>query len=642
MRRQNPIHCLMLAVMLVAAAGLVAADPDRVDYEQLREMTLEELMGVQVTSVAGVGRDWFKTPAAVYVITNEELRRSGHRALAEALRLAPGMTVMRADSNTWNISARGGSGFTNKLLVLTDGRTTYDLLFSGTFWDVQDVLLEDLDRIEVVRGPGATLWGANAVNGVINITTKSAKETQGLYVGGGFGTYERAFGEARYGFQIDDNSWMRIWGKWFDRDAFELAGPTDGHDEWDMGRGGLRYDREGDDHTFLTVTSSAYSSNRIGERIALGPTIFDGRAEGGHALFRFGQEIPDGDGWRVQGYYDRTARVTAGGFQVDRDTFDLDWRHHFKWGDIHETVWGAGYRYTTDRTDSVTDPAFFLAFDPEDRALHTVSAFIQHTVDIIPDELFVMVGSKFEHNDHTGFEVQPSGRIWWTPDDQQTLWVAISRPVRTPSRTEEDLAIVLPPVLDFSGNRGVKAEELIAYEAGYRRQVTPNVALDLSLFYNDYRNLVSRETLSPPGAFPMLLTFRNRGEAESYGAELAATWRVAPNWTLRGSYSVIEINEQRPASGTPEGGAPQQQAQLRSALDITDNLEFNAAIYYVDNIPVLNVRHYLRLDLGVTWRITENFDIAVWGQNLLDAAHREAAGPAEFERGGYVMATVRY
>ncbi|HUQ70446.1 MAG TPA: TonB-dependent receptor plug domain-containing protein, partial [Planctomycetaceae bacterium] len=272
---------------------------------------------VQVTSVAGVGQGYFQTPAALYVIDAEELRRSGHRTLAEALRLVPGVTVLHGDSNTWSIGIRGfNTGFVNKTLILIDGRSTYDPLQAGTYWDVQDILLEDLDRIEVIRGPGATLWGANAVNGVINVTTKSAKDTQGFYFGSGVGTEMRSFAETRYGWQVNDHSWARVWGKWADYDAFELPGPADNRDDWDMARGGYRYDLEGDDNTFFTMQGDAHNGDRMGETSG-----FDGRADGVYQLFRLGREVPDGDGWQFQAYYDMTERSLAGGLEVDRDTY---------------------------------------------------------------------------------------------------------------------------------------------------------------------------------------------------------------------------------------------------------------------------------------------------------------------------------
>ena len=623
-----------------------APDPEQPDGEppDFMRMSLEELMDVQVTSVAGIGQDWFTTPAALEVITGDDVRRSGHRSVAESLRMVPGFSVLRTDANTWNVGSRGNGGFTNKLLVLRDGRATYDLLFSGTFWDVQDFLFEDLERMEIIRGPGATLWGANAVNGVINITTKSARDTQGFYGSAGFGTFERAFGEARYGFAIDDDSWARVWGRWADYDHFEIQGPDDAHDEWDMSRGGFRYDHEGDDGAFLMLQAEAYGSDRIGERLVVAgggaPILFDARADGGHGLFRFGKQTNEG-GWALQGYYDRTSRSTAGGFQVDRDTFDLDFRHNLHLGEAHAVVWGAAVRHTRDRTDAVTNPLFFLAFEPRDRSADTVSAFVQDTITLAPDRLFVMFGSKFEHNDFTGFEVQPGARLWWTPNDRNTLWGAISRAVRTPTRTEEDLAIGVPGFV-FEGNTDVEAEDLTAYEAGYRRKITDTLTADASVFFNDYHDFITTRTLSPPATFPILLSFENAGTVQTVGGEIASTWQVADNWRLRGSYSVIEIDTEGFESSNPEGGTPQQQAQLRSLLDVTENLEWNTALYYTDNIPNFDVDHYLRLDTGITWRVNDHFDLSLWGQNLLEGSHRESTGPAEFVRAAYFQATFRY
>jgi iron complex outermembrane receptor protein len=312
------------------------------------------------------------------------------------------------------------------------------------------------------------------------------------------------------------------------------------------------------------------------------------------------------------------------------------------------------YRYTADQVDGATFPPApgiplpgFFTFVPDDRSLNTVSGFVQDTVTIVPDRFYAMVGTKLEHNDYTGVEVQPSGRVWWTPDERQTLWAAISRPVRTPSRIEDDFFIQIPPppgapLLLFRGNRESQSEELVAYEAGYRRRITDDLSMDLALFFNDYHNLIITRTISKPGAFPILLQISNGGEAESYGGELAGTWRVADNWTLRGSYSVINLDAKSPSDDNPESATPMQQAQVRSTYKITSNIEFDSALYYVDNIPARHVPHYERLDLGVTWRVTDNFELAVWGQNLLDPSHPETSHPGEVQRGGYVMGTVRF
>jgi iron complex outermembrane receptor protein len=629
---------------------------DDLGPEELAQLSLEELMNILVTTVAGVEEELFRTPAALHVITAEDIRRAGHRRVSEALRLAPGVFVGVINSQSYAVGTRGfNGGLANKTLVLIDGRAVYDPLFGGTFWNVQDVLLEDIDRIEVIRGPGATLWGENAVNGVINIITKSAEETQGAYLAQGGGTFEHAFTEARYGGQIDENTWYRLYGKWFERNHLVDSDGDSTHDDWDMSQGGFRLDHEGAGAHF-TLQSDIYHSDRIGEFIRQIPVsgqhfqfaqdIGDGRNSGGNILFRLSESETSDSTWSLQGYYDNTVRVTNGGFQVERDTFDLQWRHGFDCGEIHDLLWGLGVRHTRDRSD----PGANTALSPSSRSLDTFSAFIQDTITLEPDRWFAMIGSKFSHNDYTGFEVQPSARIWWTPNDRQTAWAAISRPVRLPTRIEregiltfgfvdtglaaggEPSGIIVP--LQVLGSDDVASEELTAYEAGYRHRVGENLTFDVSVFCNDYEELI----YVPPTVFGF---FNNDGFAETYGGELAINWQPADNWRLFGGYSFTSVQVHGPVLQNDELTVPQQMAQIRSALDVTDDLEFNSALYFVDHIPGLGIDDYFRLDIGLTWHVNQNFDISIWGQNLLDPQHPEFSAN-EVERSVYVMGTLRF
>ncbi len=625
-------------------------------------MSLEELMGIEVTSVAGVAQEWFKTPAAMYVITGEDIRRSGHRSISEALRLVPGMNVARIDANLSAVSARGFNlRFANKLLVLIDGRTVYDPLFAGTFWDVQDALLEDIDRIEVIRGPGATLWGANAVNGVINVTNKSAKHTQGLYLTGGGGNKERGLAGVRYGGTLGEDSYYRVWGKYFLRDHFEDPSGNSRPDDWDLFHGGFRVDLGDTQNTKLTLQSEAYNTHRIGEGVKIpipghltfNNVVGDGRANGGHVLARMTHEADSGAGWSLQGYYDRTNRVAGGEFEARRDTFDLDFRHHFLVGQHHDIIWGLGYRHTRDRTQASSS----LIFIPADRSADTFSGFIQDTITLIPDELFVMVGSKFEDNDYTDFEFQPSGRLAWTPSDRQTIWASVSRPVRVPNRSTSDLLLISayadtgllgggPPSgvfvpLAITGDPGVDSEELTAYELGYRVKFTDNLSFDAAGFYNDYRKLVG----TPASGVGQL---SNRGSAQTYGLELSTTWHAASNWKIVANYSALNVHIKGDLGLGTVGDQPHHTASVASYLDLHEDLEFNTALYWVDSVPSQGAAAYWRLDMGFTWRPTERLELAVWGQNLLDSSHREVndlffqSSPTEVERGVYVQATLRF
>jgi iron complex outermembrane receptor protein len=651
-------HTFALCMVCIIAARRSAAaePPQQFAHADIAELTLEQLMQIDVTTVSGSAHAWFKSPAAVYVLTAEDIRRAGALSLAEALRLAPGVFVGRVNSQAYSVGTRGfNGGLGNKTLVLIDGRIVYDPLFSGTFWNVQDVLLEDVDRIEVIRGPGPTLWGANAVNGVINVITKSARDTQGLYISGGGGSEERAFGMVRYGMQLSEDSWIRVYGKYFERDALDDRALGSGHDDWNMYRGGFRFDTVGDDDSFLTIQGDAYHSDRIGEAVAIGIPglhlmteldVRDVRHTGGNILFRIGKESAEEASWSLQGYYDHTDRVTNAGFRAERDTFDLEWRHRFALSERHEIMWGMGVRHTRDDTRGGPNTRFM----PAERSMDTFSAFVQDTITIVPDRLFAMVGTKVEENDVTGFEFQPSARIWCTPNHNHTLWAAVSRPVRVPSRTEEDSILTLgfadtgilmggPPSgitipLDVTGNPGLQSERIWAWEAGYRVRPAENLTLDFAVFLNDYSRLIF---VSPALIGP----FNNDGWGESYGGEIAATWRPCDNWRVEASYSYVDVQIHGPILQSDEGNTPHHQAQLRSYLDLTDDLELNSALYYVDEVPGLGISDYTRLDVGVTWHPRDNFELSVWGQNLIEPSHHEFSA-REVQRGAYIQATFRF
>jgi iron complex outermembrane receptor protein len=654
-----------------AATVMLSASQDDANGEEdefvegLEDLDLEQLMGIQVTSVAGRAQALLDTPAAITVITGDELRRTGHRNIAEALRLVPGFTVGQITPSIWAVGSRGLTDrFANDLLVLIDGRTVYDPLFSGVFWNVQDVLFEDLDRIEVIRGPGATLWGSNAVNGVVNITTKSARDTQGLYLTGGGGNHHQGFGAVRYGGEINENAHFRVWAKYDNYANFEDVNGRDTATDWDMVRGGFRFDIAGEDDLEITIQGDLYTTPHADDEVRIpvpGHFTFE-RAElnqqyqGGNVLARIGRTVDEQRGWSVQTYYDRTkTRGGQPGFEVRRDTIDLDYRQHIPLGaeDEHILMWGLGYRYSNDRTSRGP----YINFDPRSRSLDTFTAFIQDTYTILPDQVFLMVGSKFEHNDFTGFEFQPSGRLSWTPDEDQTVWGAASRAVRTPSRIAEDSRLLTafadPGLLPggggatgtfvplfLLGDDDVDSEELISFELGYRRRLTDNLTIDLATFYNDYDDLL---TLGLPAG-----TIGNRGEANTYGVEVASTWDAADNWRLSAAYTFIRIDFDSVDGTSPEGETPRHQFNLRSYLDITENLELNSALYYVDNIPDEGADKYIRLDVGMTWRPTPNLEFAVWGQNLLDPQHFEFGddlfeyAPQEVERSIYGQITLRF
>ena len=419
---------------------------DLVD-EPLENLTRQNVvvpaLDVQVSTVSRTESTVGRSAAAVFVVTNEMIRRSGARTIPDALRLVPGVQVARIDANKWAVTIRGFNGrYANKLLVQIDGRSVYTPLFAGVYWDVQDVVLEDVDRIEVIRGPGAAVWGANAVNGVVNIITKSARDTQGTFVEAGSGTEERSFSTVRTGGKLGQNAYYRIYGKWFERDRAGLpTGIAD--DEWRQGRTGFRIDWEPNGCDKLTFQGDAYggtsgTANRIPDSL---PPDFqstitdDSRVSGGNALLRWSRTIDAETDWSLQFYYDRTSRkAVTTGFQEDRDTIDLDFQHRFPLAPEHSLIWGFGYR---NSKDSIRSSPFYLQFYPSDRADDLFSYFVQDEITLREDLLYLTVGSKFEHNDYTAFEYQPTGRLLWTPDPRHSIWAAISRAVRTPSRAED-------------------------------------------------------------------------------------------------------------------------------------------------------------------------------------------------------------
>jgi len=637
----------------VAASGL-DADVDASggdDLDQLLELAesdVERLAEVRVVApalqevVSTVSRQKStvgKSPAAVYVITNEMIRRSGARSIPEVLRMAPGVQVMKIDSNKWAISIRGfAERFSNKLLVQIDGRSVYTPLFAGVFWDVQDVLLEDVERIEVIRGPGATVWGANAVNGVINIITKSAKNTQGAFVEAGGGT-ERAFTSARAGGQVGDNGWYRAYGKWFERGSGGGQG-TSPADDWRSGRGGVRMDFDLDDEMTLTLQGDYYSGESGTQSTLAAPlpaglqTLnFDEQVSGGNVLARLGRTIDDDTNWSLQFYYDRTERELAQvGFSENRNTVDVDFQFRSSPIVDHSVIWGAGYRYNQDE---LTNGPFFVSVSPAERAYDLVSGFVQDEVTLIDDVLTFTAGSKFEHNDFTGFEFQPSVRLLWTPDERHSIWAAASRAVRTPSRVEDDGRVTLhpvpsgvavPPVLYpvYTGSRGFQSEDLMAYEVGIRQQTTDDFAWDLAAFFHDYNDVRGATTLSPTFALPegpvLPLLVNNEGSTQAYGFELSSSWQVDSCWRLFGSYSFLRTL----TDGTTDASDPRNQFYVQSSWDVTDRVEFDAIVRYGDALPgAASVGSYTVMDLRMSWEPTDGMEVFVVGRNLLDRDHPE-------------------
>jgi iron complex outermembrane receptor protein len=682
-RRRAAMSLLILTVVLAGwplrasepSASPSAADGDPASAEQRKgilNLDIDQLAKVDVVApslqmeVSTVNRTEStvgRSPAAVFVVTNEMIRRCGARTIPDALRLVPGVEVARIDANKWAVSIRGfNDRFANKLLVQIDGRTCYTPLFAGVFWDVQDVVLEDVERIEVIRGPGATVWGANAVNGVINIITKPAGETQGGLFQGGAGTEELGATTARYGGKLGDDAHYRVYGKWFERGT-GYAPDGEAHDDWRQVRTGMRIDWTPSQQDTITFQGDYYDGHDGENEWTAGyyPPSFtqhlvdDSRVGGGDALVRWSRKLDEDSDWSLQTYYDRTERHRTGvAFLEDRDTFDVDFQHHFPLGDRNSIIWGCGYR---NSKDTIGNEPFYLIYQPTRRADDVFSYFVQDEITLRPDRLYLTVGSKFEHNDYTAFEFQPSVRLLWMPTPRHSIWGAVSRAVRTPSRSEDDLKSVLVPqaILPTSplatpaypvllGNHGLDSEDLTAFEAGIRVQPSDEFSWDIAAFYNRYEDLVSLQPGTPvvglnPGSWPAVyipITPMNYMDGESYGIELSASYQLTARWRAQAAYTGLWIFL-NPAPGTEplngSGKNPHDQFSLWLSGNVARNWDLDLVGRYGDSLSELGVPRYIVMDIRLAWRPKDNLELFVIGRNLLDASHPEFSA-ADLVTGG--------
>ena len=634
-------------ITLPLAAGAEEEAKASGGTRELANLSLEELINVKITSVSKRPENLSAAAAAITVITQEDIRRSGATTIAEALRMAPGLDVAKVDAHTWAVSSRGfNDSFANKLLVLMDGRSIYTPLFSGVYWDLQDTMLEDIERIEVVRGPGATLWGANAVNGVINIITRSAKDTQGGLAVAGGGTEELGFGALRYGGKISDKAFYRVYTKYFSRDSSVMPDGGTADDRWQMGRAGFRVDWEANDRSALTFQGDIYGGqlNQTYTMPTLTPPDFGEvisapvDVNGGNLIGRWKHEYSADSDTTLQVFYDRTRREARKLYTEDRNTYDIDWQHHFTPGGRQNVIWGVGYRMTEDRIGG----SFFANYDPPRRSAQLFSLFAQDEIELVRDRLHLTLGSKFEHNDYSGFEVQPGARLAWTPDEHQTVWASVARAVRTPSRAENDIRLNFrvdpgapPTVYSYLGEGAYGSEKLLAFEAGYRVQPYERVSFDFAAFYNIYDDLRTGELrgIAPDPTLPGTPTgvrvgLDNKAEGETFGTELAANWHLTDWWRWRGSYTLFEaqLHSKRSTDANAEDDeakSPHHQVSLRSSIDLPWKLQFDSTARYVDRLRTLGVNSYLSLDVRLGWKPAQNIEFSVTGQNLLDDRHPE-------------------
>ncbi len=521
----------------------------------LSGLDLDQLARIKITTVSRKPEPISQAAAAVFVITQDDIVRSGATSLPEALRLAPGLQVARVGTREWAISSRGfNDQTTNKLLVLIDGRAVYSPLFAGVYWDVQDIPLGEVERIEVILGPGATLWGANAVNGVINVIRRKSDDTPGGRLAVTGGSEERFAAGGRYGTRVGAAGSVRLYGRYVNRDESARVGADDASDNWSFGLGGARFDRLLPKATRLSLEGELYGGSG-GEPQVLPTTsppftrVTDGDVSvgGGHVMARWAREISDRSDITLQAYYDRSTREQPDFFgRLVVDIVDFDFQHRFGLGSRNGVVWGLGYRLVHDNVSG----ALPVAFDPASRTTNLATGFLQDDIELEPERWFLTLGAKLEHNDFSGFELQPNARLLWRPGRVHTIWSAVSRAVRSPSRVDSDireLAQIAPEPVPITilvdGSRQFRSEELIAYELGYRRELSQNLSADVALYYNHYDHLRSVQPQPPDPASPTALRFvvSNGAEGESYGGTVAGTWRVSSSWRLRASYTYLHM-----------------------------------------------------------------------------------------------------
>lgn len=670
----------LLAAVLIFPS-IVSASPET----DLTEIPLETLMELKVTSVSKKSQPITNAAAAVFVITQEDIRRSGVTNIADALRMAPGVQVARIDSNKWAISSRGFNGrFSNKLLVLMDGRSLYTPYFIGVYWEIQDTLLDDIDRIEVIRGPGAALWGANAVNGVINIITKSAENSKGALLTAGGGSYEKAFGAARIGTAIGEKTNFRMYAKYQQRDSLVFESGAGSKDAWHTTQGGFRLDAQPTLRDTLTFQGDYYDG-RLAETyrlydhpsISTAPYVRDVHANtavsGGNILSRWKRTVSETNSLSLQLYYDHTERDMLVSPQIF-NTIDIDFQHRFSPVTDQDIVWGVGFRH--NQYELKNTPT--LSFNTTNVNNEIFSAFLHDEIALIPSKISLIIGSRFEYNDYSGFSYQPNGRLLWSVTPHNSLWGSVSRAVRSSTKSEQDinynyrtLAPSTPPDnptpnplrLEINGNPDFKSEELLAYEIGYRTEVMPLLSFDVALYYNVYKNL---RVITPYGFYtegsPLYgvkqYMLSNDMHGRAIGVEVAADWTPLDWWRLQAAYSYQNIkmhlegtSEDEINKGNAEGDTPQHQVSLRSGIDIGRQVTLDLWLRGTDrlaSIDGISIPGYLTMDVRVAWKPVKNLEFSLVGQNLFQNQHKEFIPeyintlPSEVVRSAYGKVTLKF
>lgn len=651
------LRCVKFAALVLFTAPIaiaVAQQPPKnevAQVQQLKSLSLADLGNVKVTTVTKEPEEVWQTPAAIYVLTQNDIRRSGAVTLPDLLRTVPGVEVAAIQGNNWAVGIRGfGSQFSRGVLLLIDGRSAYTELFEGVYWDVQDVPLDDIERIEIIRGPGGTIWGANAVNGVINIITRNARDTQGTLATALSGHENRFFGTLREGLQHGNKLYYRVFAHGFLREP-EIDPGFSGYDRWHLVHGGFRADWFPSWHDSLSMEGDIYTGES-GQQIGLGvyrpleQIAVNGSQDvsGGDLNLHWDHHYSGGSDVRVQAYFSRTNRQGPQ-FGETRDTFDVDAIDSVHLGSRNNVIWGAEVRLEPSRFIQTQPTVDFLPHEQND---YIYSAFAQDTLHVVPDRLSLVAGSKLEYNDFSGFEYQPSVRMLWNPSRHSSLWGAISRAIRTPGRLDQDLQLTgvisaNPPVIDrIEGDPFFQSEILISYDAGYRQLLTRNLFADVAAFHNRYEKLEGygnaffSHITSPINATLLNVPIANSVDGNTDGIEIAPDWKVTRWWELKGNYSYLHIKTQpRPqfAGGVAQvnatsynGTSPHRETTAQSYMDFPHGFDFNLDYRFVSRIPAQKVGSYQTADADLGWKINRNWQFSVTGRNLLQEQHQEFNG----------------
>ena len=649
---------ISLALALLIANPTFAQAPAQ-NQRDLSSMNIEQLMQVEVTSVSKMKDSLARSAAAIYVITQEDIRRSGATSVPELFRMVPGMDVAQIDASTWAISARGfNNQYANEMLVLVDGRIVYSPSFSGVVWDAQDLVLEDIERIEVIRGPGATLWGSNAVNGVINIITKKAQATQGGFFSVESGNQNLVSSTAQYGDKAGSKGYYRVFAKYFDQGALDTVSGHSAADGWHLAHLGFRSDWDLSSRDRLTVQGDiidGHENHTIPFVASLQPittVLFNIGYEppAGNLLARWNHTFSSRSDTTLQIYFDESDRNQFI-IREHRRTVDIDFQNHISVGTRQNVLWGLGYRAEFDRIPG----SLSLSFSPESSRVSRFSSFLQDDFSLVPDRLRLTLGSRLEHDPYNGFNVQPDARVLWTPTPHHSLWAAVSRPVRTPSRAEISARFMLtafpgiggfPTVVTYYGNPALENQHILSFQAGYRAQLNDVFSFDISAHHNRYGDLTSTEPQLPfietnpsPPHLSIPLVNANAMNGTTDGVELGPSWHVNSRWKLAGSYSWLHMNIHDSLSGNPanvayvESTSPQHQVNLRSYMNPWKNIELDTMMYYVGALygnlnPSYAVPSYTRVDTRIGFNLLERGELSFVGQNLLQPRHLEFAPSA--------------